>query len=233
MVAHQVVDNRSQQDFKVGGILNSSTHPPIQNRIDLSEDRDVVKLTDTGSANKQISLRAIPDLILAEAAYFQGYRGVTSAPTFGPERRGAPLTASTRISSETVRVFSQIEHADVSVVLDESLLQVVDVLGSLKKGGLLIINTACDPAAIAVGGDFRIATVDAADIALKHHLLKEGKPMVNTPLLGAFCRATGIVGMHAMEKGLKDKLGGGNVTANLMALRAAFERTRIQDGGTD
>ena len=171
--------------------------------------------------------------ILAEAAYFQGYRGVTSAPTFGPERRGAPLTASTRISSEPVRVFSQIEYADVAVVLNESLLQVVDVLGSLKRGGLIIINTACDPAAIAVEGCYRIATVDAADIALKHHLLKEGKPMVNTPLLGAFCRATGIVGMDAMEKGLKDKLGGGNVTANLMALRAAFERTRTQDGGTD
>lgn len=171
--------------------------------------------------------------ILAEAAYFQGYRGVTSAPTFGPERRGAPLTASTKISSEPVRVFSQIEHADVAVVLDESLLPVVNVLGSLKKGGLLIINTSCDPATIPIERCYRIAVVDAADIALKHHLLKEGKPMVNTPLLGAFSRATGIVGMEAVERALKDKLGGGNVTANLMALRAAFERTRMQDGGTD
>jgi Pyruvate/2-oxoacid:ferredoxin oxidoreductase gamma subunit len=56
--------------------------------------------------------------------------------------------------------------------------------------------------------------------------------MVNTPLLGAFCRATGIVGVDAMERGLKDKLSGGNVTANLMALRAAFERTHTQEGGT-
>jgi len=171
--------------------------------------------------------------ILAEAAYFDGYRGVTSAPTFGPERRGAPLTASTRISSEPVRIFSQIAEADIAVVLDESLMKVVSVLDSLKKGGLLIVNTPCDPATFPAAGCRRIAAVDAADIALKHHLVREGMPMVNTPLLGAFCRAAGIVGMEAMEKGLKNRLGGGNVTANLMALRAAFERTRVRNGEKD
>jgi len=46
--------------------------------------------------------------ILAESAYIQGFPGVTSAPTFGPERRGAPLTASTRISDGPIRTFSQI-----------------------------------------------------------------------------------------------------------------------------
>ncbi|MCX5853490.1 MAG: 2-oxoacid:acceptor oxidoreductase family protein, partial [Deltaproteobacteria bacterium] len=73
--------------------------------------------------------------ILAESAYFQGFKGVTSVPTFGPERRGAPLTASTRISDEPIRTFSQIEQADVAVVLDVSLMNTINILGSLKKGG--------------------------------------------------------------------------------------------------
>ncbi len=79
--------------------------------------------------------------ILAESAYLQGFKGVTSAPTFGPERRGAPLTASTRISDTAIRTFSQIEKADIAVVLDPSLFGVVDIVGSLKPKGLLIINT--------------------------------------------------------------------------------------------
>ena len=83
----------------------------------------------------------IASQILAESAYLQGFKGVTSAPTFGPERRGAPLTASTRISDTPIRTFSQINKADIAVVLDPSLLAIVDILGSLKPNGLLLINT--------------------------------------------------------------------------------------------
>lgn len=72
--------------------------------------------------------------ILAEAAYIQGYGGVMSAPTFGPERRGAPVVASTRISREAIRTVAQIEKGDVAVVLDASLLGIVDILGRLKEG---------------------------------------------------------------------------------------------------
>ncbi|TET76520.1 MAG: pyruvate oxidoreductase subunit gamma, partial [Dehalococcoidia bacterium] len=42
--------------------------------------------------------------IMAQAAYLDGYRGVTSAPSFGAERRGAPVSASTRISPAPVMV---------------------------------------------------------------------------------------------------------------------------------
>jgi 2-oxoacid:acceptor oxidoreductase gamma subunit (pyruvate/2-ketoisovalerate family) len=99
--------------------------------------------------------------ILAEAAYFQGYKGVTSAPTFGPERRGAPLMASTRISSDPIRMVSQIEHADISVVLDPSLISVVNILGTLKEGGLIIINSPLKPDDIELNAKIRIATVNA------------------------------------------------------------------------
>ena len=71
--------------------------------------------------------------ILTESAYLQGFKGVASAPTFGPEPRGAPLTASTRISDHPIRTFSQIEKADIAVVLDPSLFGIVNILGSLDK----------------------------------------------------------------------------------------------------
>ena len=165
--------------------------------------------------------------ILAESAYFQGFKGVTSVPTFGPERRGAPLTASTRISHEPIRTFSQIEQADVAVVLDPSLLNTVNIQGTVKKGGWIIINT---PAAdqLDINGRHKIATLDAAEIAFRYHLIKEGAPIVNTPLLGAFSRASGLVSLEFIEKGLRHKLPGGVIEANVLALRTAYEETIIR-----
>ena len=166
--------------------------------------------------------------ILAESAYFQGFKVVTSVPTFGPERRGAPLTASTRISDEPIRVFSQIEFADVAVVLDESLIQTVNVMGSLKEDGILIINTPMPADQVDIKGCRCIATVDAAGIALRHRLVRDGAPVVNTPLLGALSRATGLVSLEFLVNGLKHKLSGGVVETNILALRAAFEETTIR-----
>jgi 2-oxoacid:acceptor oxidoreductase gamma subunit (pyruvate/2-ketoisovalerate family) len=167
--------------------------------------------------------------ILAESAYLQGFKGVTSAPTFGPERRGAPLTASTRIADAPLRTFSQIETADIAVVLDSSLLNVVDIVGSLKDGGLIIINTHLQPAAFQFKGNLKIAVLDAVQVAWKFHLLKEGAPVVNTPLLGAFARAAGLVSLEYIEEGLKKKLPKKVVAANTMALKEAYAQTIIKE----
>ncbi len=166
--------------------------------------------------------------ILAESAYLQGFKGVTSAPTFGPERRGAPLTASARISDTPIRTFAQIDRADIAVVLDPSLLGVVDILGSLKPKGLLLVNTPRKPEEIAVKGCLNVATVDAAAIALRFHLLKEGAPMVNTPMLGVLSRASGLVSPEYLEKGLKWKMSGTAAATNIAALRAAYEETNMK-----
>jgi len=166
--------------------------------------------------------------ILAEAAYIQGFKGVTSAPTFGPERRGAPLTASTRISSEPIRMVSQIERADISVVLDSSLLSAVNILATLKEGGLIIVNTPLKPDDLNFDVEISIATVDAGIIALRHHLIREGKPIVNTTMLGAFAKASNLVSLDAMEKGLKGRLSGSASSDNFAALRDAFAQTLIK-----
>ena len=42
--------------------------------------------------------------ILADAGYRSGFLGVTAAPSFGAERRGAPITASTRLADAPIRV---------------------------------------------------------------------------------------------------------------------------------
>jgi len=168
--------------------------------------------------------------ILAESAYLQGFKGVTSAPTFGPERRGAPLTASTRISDTPIRTFSQIDKADIAVVLDPSLFGVVNILGSLKPGGWLLINTPqkADQVDVGATGCIGIATADAAAIAIRFHLLKEGAPMVNTPMLGVLSKASGLVSLEHLEKGLRWKLSGTAAATNIAALKAAYEEASLK-----
>ncbi len=167
--------------------------------------------------------------MLAEAAYLQDFKGVTSAPTFGPERRGAPLTASTRIAEEPIRIFSQIDEADIAVVLDESLFKVVDIFSRLRKNGLLIINTQTPLEKWDEQGEYRIAIVDADGIALKHHLSKEGAPVVNTPMLGAFARASGLVSLENIEKALNHKLSKEQGARNFTTVKAAYEETMVRE----
>lgn len=166
--------------------------------------------------------------MLAEAAYLEGFRGVTSAPTFGPERRGAPLTASTRIADNPIRTFSQTELADIAVVLDDSLFGVVDILGRVRKGGLVIINTARPPDDFKIGNAFRLATVDAAGVSLRQHLIKEGAPVVNTPMLGAFARAAGLVSLENLEKALQSKFSRDAVLKNFAVVKTTYDETLIR-----
>ncbi|MBP9020347.1 MAG: 2-oxoacid:acceptor oxidoreductase family protein [Syntrophobacterales bacterium] len=166
--------------------------------------------------------------ILAEAAYLAGFKGVTSAPAFGPERRGSPVTASSRIAGEPVRTFSQIEQADVAIVLDDSLFKVVDILNRLKKEGLIIINTAAQPDQVGIEGCFEVATVDAVGIALKHHLIREGAPVFNTTILGAFARATGLVSLEHIERALEGKISRDAVARNFSTVKDAYEHTVLR-----
>ncbi len=165
--------------------------------------------------------------MLAEAAYLEGFKGVTSAPTFGPERRGAPVTASTRIAEDPIRTFSQLEKADITVVLDDTLFQVADIWGRSKPGGMVIINTAKPPDQFPQPAGIRKAVVDGASIALKNHLVREGAPIINTPMLGAFAKATGLVTLENLEKALEEKLSSGAVSRNFASVTEAYQETVI------
>jgi len=191
----------------------------------LPEEKEMYDIIWHGRGGQGVVIAA---QILAEAAYLQSFKGVTSAPTFGPERRGAPVTASTRISKEPIRTFSQIEMADTAIVMDESLFKVVDIMGRVKKGGTIIINTA-SPEQIGIKGCMKVATVNAAGIAFNHRLVAGGAPVVNTPLLGAFSKVTGLISLDNIEKVLKRKLAREIADANFSAVYDAFNATKIMD----
>ncbi len=166
----------------------------------------------------------IASKVLAAAVFREG-RYVQSFPSFGVERRGAPVMAFTRIDDQPVRVRCQIYEPDHIVVLDSTLLEAVDVTAGLKEGGWILINSEQDPAAFDLPSKYRVATVDAQSIAIKYGLGPKSAPIVNTAILGAFARATGIVGLEAIAEAVREAVPI-KPEENVAATREAYESVK-------
>ena len=122
-------------------------------------------------------------LLLADVAFKTG-QYVQGFPEYGPERMGAPITAYNRISSDKIRVHSNIYTPDFVVVVDETLLDSVDVTAGLKTEGAIIINTPKkreDVVDKLRGYKGRVYTVDARKISVE----TLGKNFPNSPMLAA------------------------------------------------
>ena len=169
--------------------------------------------------------------IIAQAAYLAGYKGVTAAPAFGAERRGAPVSASTRISQEPVLVMSQIEEPDTVVVLDHTLLRYEDVTSGIKKGGWLVVNSWQNPEELEIKGDFNIATADASRVCRELGLIVGGLPIPNTAILGALVKATELVDMASLEKAARERFTDSAIDTNLAAINRTYEITKLAKSG--
>ncbi len=170
--------------------------------------------------------------VLADASFREG-KEVQAFPFFGVERRGAPVTAYTKIDDRPIRVKSQIYEPDHVVVLDESLLKSVDVANGLKDGGFIVINTVKDPQ------DFRqrypnarIATVDATGVAMSHGLGSKISPIVNTSILGALAKASGIVTIDSIQAAIRE-VTPRNKEENARASLDAYNNTRTWEDTND
>jgi 2-oxoacid:acceptor oxidoreductase gamma subunit (pyruvate/2-ketoisovalerate family)/2-oxoacid:acceptor oxidoreductase delta subunit (pyruvate/2-ketoisovalerate family) len=163
---------------------------------------------------------------LASAAHAEGGYA-TAFPFFGAERRGAPVLAFTRIDEKRIYRKTQVYEPDYVVVLDEGLLETVNVVEGLKEGGIVVVNTARKPEEVDVGMDVKIATVDATSVALE--ILKQ--PATNSSILGAFSKATDLVKIESIEKGIMqvfgDRLGPKIGEKNARAARVAYDRTIV------
>lgn len=162
--------------------------------------------------------------ILADAFFHEG-KYVQAFPAFGVERRGAPVMAFTRASEGEIRERCQIYEPDHLIVLDRVLLSTVNITEGLKEGGWIVINTN-----MAIEDDelskFKIATVDAAKIALNHRLGSLAAPIVNTSIIGAFAGATGLVGLDAVKQAIEGFVPF-KKEANMQAAEDAFNEVKI------
>jgi pyruvate ferredoxin oxidoreductase gamma subunit len=152
--------------------------------------------------------------LLAMAALHDG-KYATACPFYGAERRGAPIVSFVRIDDKPIRVYSQIRHPDMVVVLDTSVMDVVDVLHGLKKGGRIFINSAGKRAFAG----FECRNVDLTGIALRENLVVSGSPILNTPVLGALAKM-GIITAESGKLAIKEMFSD---ERNVKAADAAFK----------
>jgi len=163
--------------------------------------------------------------LLAQAVFLEG-RFPQSFPFFGVERRGAPVTAFTRIDDAPISVRTTVTSPDIVVVLDEGLLHAVPVTAGLKRDGLLLVNTERSPDDLGVPAVHRLATVDATSIALAHGLGTRSVPIVNTAVLGGLSRASGVVGLDALREAIV-KFVPAKREENVAAAEAAYGAVRV------
>jgi 2-oxoacid:acceptor oxidoreductase gamma subunit (pyruvate/2-ketoisovalerate family) len=153
--------------------------------------------------------------ILGAAAMLDGKHS-QSFPFFGAERRGAPVSAFTRIDERAIRLRSQIYNPNLVVVLDDSILSIVNPMGGLREDGSLIVNTRLTRAELPLAAT--VTAFDATALAQEHL----GRPVVNTVLLGALS-AVGLVSFSALAEAVSGVFSGSLGERNVNAARAAYD----------
>ncbi|MDD3642376.1 MAG: 2-oxoacid:acceptor oxidoreductase family protein [Candidatus Krumholzibacteria bacterium] len=166
--------------------------------------------------------------ILADAFFHEG-KYVQAFPAFGVERRGAPVMAFTRVSEGEIRERCQIYEPDHLIVLDRVLLGTVNITEGLKPGGWIIINTNMAVEDKGLLSSFRVATVDAVTIALRHRLGSRAAPIVNTAIIGAFAGATKLVSLEAVAKAIEMQVPV-KKKENIRAAGDAYREVKAIDG---
>jgi len=149
---------------------------------------------------------------IAEAAYLSGnFVDVHAYPSFGAERRGAPVQAYAKLSrTDTIWDRAQIENPNILIIFDESVLT-QEIAASLRQGGIFIINSDKDPQYFLERYKFKsalkIVVADISKLAIEKNLTIDGNPVINTPILGLLSKALPDLNLVNLEKVVLKRLG--------------------------
>ncbi len=134
-----------------------------------------------------------------EGIYAQGFA------VYGAEKRGAPVVAFTRVDEKPIRDHSEYMEPDIVLLLDPTLLGLVNVKEGLKKTGKVIVNTAFskDEVIKELGLEgYEVYVVDANKISME----TLGRAIPNTPMIGALSKVTGLFSKEEVANGVVELL---------------------------
>ncbi len=162
--------------------------------------------------------------LIAKAAIAEG-KYAQSAPSFGPERRGAPVAAFLRISNKPIYIRSQITNPDIVVVLDPTILSLPDVTAGIKKNGVFIANTnkLLEDVKYLLGVNVELGVIDATKIALE--VIR--RPITNTTMIGSFIRATNIVKLETVKEQIRKRFPT-NYEINIKAMMRGYDELEME-----
>jgi 2-oxoacid:acceptor oxidoreductase gamma subunit (pyruvate/2-ketoisovalerate family) len=184
------------------------------------ENKDIIEIRWHGRGGQGAITAA---KIVANAAFVSGYGGVVMSPTFGTERRGAPVLTSLKLSKNKIYDLSPIETPNMVVVLDHLLVEEASVAEGLKPGGLIIINTPKPIDEYQFPG-IKVAIADVTTLASGVGLTKG---IVNTGIIGAFAKASSLLDLDILLKAIEEEFDGKKPRENAEAARVTYENTKI------
>ena len=136
--------------------------------------------------------------LLAEAALRSG-KSAQAFPEYGPERRGAPMRAYTRVDDRPIRRHDAVTRPDVVVVLEPSLVGEIDVAEGLADDGVVLVNAEEPPAELR---DFRVVCVPARG-NVNVTLAGAAAALVGAPPDRVAAAAVGLLGKKVAERDLR------------------------------
>jgi pyruvate ferredoxin oxidoreductase gamma subunit len=162
--------------------------------------------------------------LLAQAALKEG-KFIQAFPDFGPERTGAPVKTFVRISDEPILTHEPVVDPDVVVILDETLLGIVDATKNLDENESMIVNTVSDREVVAEKTKYvgNIYPIDATGISAEII----GEPRPNTAILGKLLKVTEIVKLENIVEVFREKytgkIGAEKTEKNILAIEKAYD----------
>ncbi len=164
--------------------------------------------------------------ILAQALIDNGKHAV-AIPSFGFERRGAPVAAFLRFSDAPIRAMTNVYHPDCVVCIDPTVARTADIFAGMKRGGSVVLTTKARldelkfPETVA-----RVGLCDAIGIALSIYR----RPVTNAIMLGAFARTTGLLSLVSLQEALQQMdFRDAGLTENLKAAERGYNETNVFD----
>ena len=155
--------------------------------------------------------------LLAEAAFY-GQKQSQAFPSFGVERRGAPVMAFVRLDDKPIRLRSQVYSPDFAIVQDPSLIEGGILLADVKPGATILINSARD-IECRLPAKSKIRRLAANEIA--QEII--GRPIINTVMLGAFAAVSGLIELSDVERAIRHHFSGDLADKNVLAARRGYE----------
>jgi len=175
-----------------------------------------IRFHGRGGQGTVVASKVLADALAKEGNYVQAY------PEFGVERRGAPVFSFIRIDDKPIYDKSRIYTPDHVVVVDPTLVEAIDVTEGLKDGGVIIINSDRKPDEFKFDKKFRVATVHATGIAVKHKLGTLAAPIVNTAIVGGVVKILNLTKLDSLLAAIKEGVPV-KPEANMAAAKEAYE----------
>jgi 2-oxoisovalerate ferredoxin oxidoreductase gamma subunit len=158
------------------------------------------------------------------SAFFEKGMYVQSFPSFGAERRGAPVSAFLRANSREITLRYGVQHPDWIVLFDANLLHNPMVMGGLTNKTSLLLNAHEGKTPALPRGHVGYA-VDATGVAEKLNLKTTSFSIVNTAMMGAFSRAADLIDLESVLAAIRS-LVPVKRDDNMEAARQAYELVR-------